>query len=609
MPTVFSPNKNLPLQATGENAGTWGIILDGALSQIDLAFGGRISLNVAGGADFTVNSTQAQNVFLTLTGLLTASINLLLPPAGSFFVVKNTTTGNFTVTVKTTAGGSTGVIVPQGSSWFIYSDSTNVSPMQVADGTMLYGVDSGTASAAVVTTRVPITALKTGYTVRWKTANNVAAAATVNIDTLGAKAQFIPSTSGPAAVTLNYYTANSTIMAVYDEALNSGAGAWLIIAGAAAQSSTPTFGDTVTLVSTDAGATASPTINLFRDSASPAANDIIGQSTDTGRNSSASIVTYGQRLVRIDDPTAGTEDSSYIFNLLTNGAATPILINAFGQSIGSITAARASEARVTLASGTPITTGNITAATTLFLTPYRGDQRAIFNGTRWEIRAPGEFSVAVPATTNTPFDVFEDYNGGSLQLVTTSWTNTTTRATALALQNGILVKSGTPTQRYWATLCTTGVSGQTEDSQANRLTWNYYNRLSRSLLVQEATSSWTYSSVAFRQANANAANKISIVCGVAEDTVNMTVLGALSSITTAGGASVGVGINSTTAATGSSPVIGVFSTSSGAGGAASNTFQSILGKNDYNWLESGLGSGTQTWRGGSVSGLYGSCMA
>lgn len=306
--------------------------------------------------------------------------------------------------------------------------------------------------------------------------------------------------------------------------------------------------------------------------------------------------------------TTAAGDCAIVEGIGTNQARVTFYQQA-ANSINSPTSHAISQGRLTLTSGLAVTTSNVTAATTLFFTPFRGSLHAIYTGTQWVVVSLPELSIAVPATTATNYDVFLDYNSGTPQLALLAWPNQTTRATALTTQDGILVLTGTLTKKYLGSFATTLVSGQTEDSQANRLVWNYYNRMPRSLQVQDATSTWTYSLVAFRQANANAANKASIVCGIAEDTVNMTVLGAVSTITASGGVSIGIGINSTTASTGGTPVIGIFSVASGTGGAAPNTFQSILGKNDYNWLESGLGSGTQTWRGGSVSGLYGSCMA
>ena len=60
------------------------------------------------------------------------------------------------------------------------------------------------------------------------------------------------------------------------------------------------------------------------------------------------------------------------------------------------------------------------------------------------------------------------------------WTNDTTRATAIDLQDGIPVKHGDSTRRYLGTYYTTA-TGQTEDSVAKRMVWNQNNRTRRQM--------------------------------------------------------------------------------------------------------------------------------
>src|SRR3990167_6798256 len=129
-----------------------------------------------------------------------------------------------------------------------------------------------------------------------------------------------------------------------------------------------------------------------------------------------------------------------------------------------------------------------------------------------------EISVSVPATTNTLFDIFAYNNAGTLTLETTNWTNDTTRATPIVLQNGVYVKSGATTRRYLGTGRTTGASGQTEDSYkgnhqsgGRRLLWNYYNRVLWHLAVIDTTDNWTYTTAAWRQANGNVGNLVDCV--------------------------------------------------------------------------------------------------
>jgi hypothetical protein len=94
---------------------------------------GRLSKNVAGGADVALTDVEANNIILSLTGALTANINVTVNQATSprMWFVENNTTGAFTLTFKGTTG--TGVVVPQGSTAIVYSNNTNMLPALVSD--------------------------------------------------------------------------------------------------------------------------------------------------------------------------------------------------------------------------------------------------------------------------------------------------------------------------------------------------------------------------------------------------------------------------------------------------------------------------------------------
>src|SRR5690606_5347322 len=76
---------------------------------------------------------------------------------------------------------------------------------------------------------------------------------------------------------------------------------------------------------------------------------------------------------------------------------------------------------------------------------------------------------------------------------------TGSRATALTTLNGGYVKNGAPTRRYPGPIRITATAGQTEDSAARRLVWNYAHRVRRNLLVIDGSnSSFAYSTTSFR---------------------------------------------------------------------------------------------------------------
>lgn len=219
MPSTFSPNKNYELQATGENNGTWGIKADADFSMIDLNFGGRFNVSVAGSSNVVVNAAQAQNVRHVLTGLLTGNINYSLPNAGSFYIITNNTTGSFTVTVKNTGGGG-GFGIPQGSTVICFvnpdtPDVTVVAGPQSASGQQLWGGTSG-GSANAQTVTLPAVPLggASGIQINFKAGFTSTAAATLNVNGTGAVALQMDG----LALSGGEIQAGSTISVIYDGA-------------------------------------------------------------------------------------------------------------------------------------------------------------------------------------------------------------------------------------------------------------------------------------------------------------------------------------------------------------------------------------------------------
>lgn len=124
MTSTFTSNLNIEKPGTGDQQNTWGTTVNSNMDLVDKAFGSNNSKSVAGGADVTATTTEAQSAVQTLTGALTASINYILPAIGRFWFIDNQTTGAFTITVKT-SGGS-GVICPQGKKTLVFCDGTNI---------------------------------------------------------------------------------------------------------------------------------------------------------------------------------------------------------------------------------------------------------------------------------------------------------------------------------------------------------------------------------------------------------------------------------------------------------------------------------------------------
>ena len=213
-----------------------------------------------------------------------------------------------------------------------------------------------------------------------------------------------------------------------------------------------------------------------------------------------------------------------------------------GSGLTGIGGGRAQDFRLTLTTATPVTTADVTGATTIYCTPYKGNQISLYSGSAWVTRSRAEFSLALGTLTSAkPYDVFCYDNAGTPTLEFLAWTNDTTRATALAYQDGVLCKTGALTRRYLGTFYTTSTT-QTEDSAANRNLFNYYNRVRKPMVKTETTASWTYATGTWRPSNNNSANKVSVMIGVAEEAYRVTCNG-FGSSTSSG--YIGIGADST----------------------------------------------------------------
>lgn len=280
--------------------------------------------------------------------------------------------------------------------------------------------------------------------------------------------------------------------------------------------------------------------------------------------------------------------------------ASTIIISANPPPVTAVTLDWAFDFRLTLTSATPVTTADVTAATTIYLTPYTGNRIDLsdVSGNPVRILSP-EVSIAVPNTTVQTYDLFAFNNAGVVALETLAWMNDTTRATAVTrTTNGRLLKSGDNTRLYLGSFRTTSVAGQTEDSLLNRFLWNNYNRVIRPMARFESTATWTYQTNTIRQANGAAANQLNFLIGISEDVVTANI--AVTVINSGAGNwwAVGVGLDSTTAFAANQPVMqSQFSVGSVVPTTAAYSGLPGIGKHSLTWLETSSTAGTTTWYG------------
>lgn len=245
--------------------------------------------------------------------------------------------------------------------------------------------------------------------------------------------------------------------------------------------------------------------------------------------------------------------------------------------------------RLTLTTGVPVTTSDVTAAGTIYYTPFKHNRVELWNGFGWSRYAFSELSLALTATSGKPYDVFLYDNAGTLTLETLVWTNDTTRATALVMQDGVLCKTGALTRRYVGSFYASGTN-TTEDSEAKRYLWNKDNRVLRPMNRVDTTDSWSYTTNTWRQANASASNQVDYLAGLSEDAIMATVVVGVNiggNSTYSGG--VAVGIDSTSSPSGIRGCFYLAGVATVAQMTATGSYIGFpgVGKHSVVWLEKG----------------------
>ena len=274
--------------------------------------------------------------------------------------------------------------------------------------------------------------------------------------------------------------------------------------------------------------------------------------------------------------------------------------------------------RLTGVSATPIMTADSTTLSTIFLTPFRGAQIALYNGNSWDLLSSAEVSLAVTArTTDLPFDIYAFNSGGVVTLEFLDWTSATARATNLVRKDGVWCKTGDLTRRYVgscrARSATTfhwvraGV-----DLPAKLDLFNADNRVATSFSLIASTNTWNYTIATWRQAQGSTNYQIDVMVGLQEESFIADLQATSRNSTISVARSVGIGFDSTTAFTGVASTTTNTVASQNADQQASLSHQPTIGRHFYAWLEISAATGTNTFVGddGALniqSGIIGSC--
>ena len=167
MSSSYTSRLKLERQASGENSGSWGDLVNYVFNRIDSSTKGYQSVSVAGSANVTLtsnNSTtntddsttddQVHNAVLEFTGALTANIYVFTDAVENNYTVFNNTSGSYTLNFAPTGG--TGVEIKQNTRTLVYTDGTTMynSLANIGDVNVTSFTSSGNAT---ITGEVTIT--------------------------------------------------------------------------------------------------------------------------------------------------------------------------------------------------------------------------------------------------------------------------------------------------------------------------------------------------------------------------------------------------------------------------------------------------------------------
>lgn len=204
--------------------------------------------------------------------------------------------------------------------------------------------------------------------------------------------------------------------------------------------------------------------------------------------------------------------------------------------------------RLTLTTATPVLVAGVSAATSVYYTPYISAQIPIWDGTQFVLKTYAELTLALVAShaASSIYDIFVFLNGSTVTIGTgPAWTTATAGAgsrgtgvgtTELERKNGIWTNKNSMTARNDSTTYTVdankgifigsmfmdGTNGQVSCHTAWGASrkwgiWNAYNRKRIFLQAGDSTGSWTYASATIRASNGDSTNRCTVFSGLPEE--------------------------------------------------------------------------------------------
>ena len=519
----------------------------------------------------------SQTPTLGVPGSIAGTLSMAGSASGTMTLAANATAGSVTFTFPA-AGGNNGQLMQAGGSG-VLGWTASTFPSTVAANTVLYASALNTVSALATS------------------ANGVLGTNSINVPSITQTPSLGKAGTSIGSLTLNGLTSGSATIGVNT------------VAGTVTFNLPTTNGTALApLVGDGAGNLSYGTSITLASGGSVILNGATSGSATVGVKAIAGTTTF---TLPVGNGTAGA-------GLITDGT---------GVTSWSASNQITPQGRLTLTSATPVLTATVSAAATVYYTPYVGTSIPLWNGSAFTPTVFTELSIATAGTNNAIYDLFVWNNAGTVTLsFGPAWTSSTTRGTGagttqLTRVNGLLVNlvalAGGPAAGYGTYVGTisndSGAATVTWNIGANNTAavfnvWNAYNRVSSVATVTDTESAYTYTTATARQAGAQTYNNVLFIVGLQEDAISASLATGqtlTAYATTVSFAQVGFGLNSTSAfnglpqtvCNGSAQILTPVSMSSTA------ALLPQLGRSTVYLLEKGDGSHANTFNVGTTNTL------
>ena len=311
MASTYVNDLRLNEMATGDESGNWGVVTNLNLELIGeaLSFGTEAITTNADTHTTTVADGAAdpgRAMYLKYTGTLDSACTITIAPntISRMHFIENGTTGSQNIIISQGTGAN--ITIPAGDTKAVYLDGAGSGAAVVDAFASLSTVDLKVQDDLTVTDDVSIGGALT-LTGNGDFNGDLDVDGTTNLDVVDID----------GAVDMA-----STLQV--DGAITSSAGATITLADNT---------DNLTLTTTDADASVGPNLRMYRNSGSPADNDLVGAIDFEGRNDNSQDVVYSQIFTQILDASDGTEDGYLSFKVMNAGTSRQRLLFDAGETV------------------------------------------------------------------------------------------------------------------------------------------------------------------------------------------------------------------------------------------------------------------------------------